>query len=125
MESTKLAFSLQELWDLTGIGKSLYYKVRRAGAGPKTFMVGGKVLVSREAALAWIKDREEEEAAKLLAASGAPVVALAPVLPAQDAAPAVRSSSIESPRLAAPRRTDFAPTFNRGNKGGMPGRRMF
>lgn len=40
------------------IGKSHYFNMRRDGLGPREMRVGGRVLISKEAAADWRKARE-------------------------------------------------------------------
>ena len=54
------AYSVVEFCRRHGFSPQLFYKNRKAM--PKTFRVGARVLVSREAAAAWRREREMESA---------------------------------------------------------------
>jgi hypothetical protein len=52
------AFSIAQFCRRHAISQSLYFTLQAAGLGPRTMKVGGRVLISREAARAWRRARE-------------------------------------------------------------------
>ena len=52
------AYSIEQFCQAHGISIDLYFKMRRQGLGPATMKVGGRTLISIEAAAAWRRDRE-------------------------------------------------------------------
>lgn len=52
------AFSISEFCRRNGISIQLFYKLKPQGLMPKTFRLGVRVLISREAAAAWRRERE-------------------------------------------------------------------
>jgi hypothetical protein len=57
-----LAFSVSEFCRLHSISVPLFYKLKAQGKAPKTFYAGVRQLISREAAAAWRRAREQETA---------------------------------------------------------------
>jgi predicted DNA-binding transcriptional regulator AlpA len=47
------AFSVLEFCQVHGISKSLFYKLRQEGRGPKTIKLGRRTLITRQAATEW------------------------------------------------------------------------
>jgi hypothetical protein len=56
------SMSLNDFCDRHGISRASFYLLKKAGEAPRLMQVGGRVLISREAAAAW---RREREAAQL------------------------------------------------------------
>ena len=54
------AYSLAEFCRPHGISLQLYYKLAQQGLAPKTFYVGSRVLISKEAAARWRRARERK-----------------------------------------------------------------
>ena len=54
------AYSIDEFCARHRISPQLFYKLRPQGLMPLTFNVGTRVLISREAAAAWRREREAE-----------------------------------------------------------------
>ena len=52
------AYSIDEFCARHRISPQLFYKLRPLGLMPATFNVGTRVLISREAAAAWRRERE-------------------------------------------------------------------
>jgi hypothetical protein len=52
------AYSVREFCTRHGISSQLFYKLKPQGLMPATFNVGTRVLISREAAAAWRRARE-------------------------------------------------------------------
>jgi predicted DNA-binding transcriptional regulator AlpA len=52
------AMSLGEFCSRHGISRSSFYLLKRAGEAPRLMQVGNRVLISREAAAAWRRERE-------------------------------------------------------------------
>jgi hypothetical protein len=63
------AYSIHDFCARHGISPQLFYKLKPLGLMPVTFNVGARVLISREAAAAW--RRERENAAQVTAESAA------------------------------------------------------
>jgi hypothetical protein len=53
-----LAFTVEEFCRQHSLGISTYYRLRQQGQGPQEMQVGGKRLISIEAAAAWRRSRE-------------------------------------------------------------------
>lgn len=49
----KQSFSIPEFCSTHGISRGYFYEMRKRGIGPKEMRVGGRVMISREAAAAW------------------------------------------------------------------------
>jgi hypothetical protein len=54
-----MALSIRQFVDSHGISIDSYFKMARAGIGPRVMKVGARTLISREAAEAWRRDREQ------------------------------------------------------------------
>lgn len=52
------AYSIDEFCARNSISRQLFYKLKPQGLMPKTFKLGARVLISREAAAAWRRARE-------------------------------------------------------------------
>jgi hypothetical protein len=52
------AYSIDEFCARHRISPQLFYKLKPQGLMPATFRVGARVLISREAAAAWRRERE-------------------------------------------------------------------
>jgi hypothetical protein len=52
------AYSVDEFCRRHGISPQLFYKLKPFGLMPRTFRLGARVLISREAAAAWRRERE-------------------------------------------------------------------
>lgn len=52
------AFSVDEFCRRHGISPQLFYKLKPQGLMPPTFRLGTRVLISREAAAAWRRERQ-------------------------------------------------------------------
>jgi hypothetical protein len=52
------AYSIDEFCRRHGISPQLFYKLKPEGLMPPTFRLGARVLISREAAAAWRRERE-------------------------------------------------------------------
>jgi len=50
----KLAYSVHDFCAATGISRAFLYDLWRQGRGPKRIHIGSRVLISHEAALAWL-----------------------------------------------------------------------
>jgi hypothetical protein len=57
----KAAFSIAEFCEAHGISIPTYYSMRRAGVGPAEMRFGHTVRISREAAAAWRRARENPQ----------------------------------------------------------------
>jgi hypothetical protein len=53
------AYSVEEFCARHRISSQLFYKLRPKGLMPVTFNVGTRVLISKEAAAAWRREREQ------------------------------------------------------------------
>jgi hypothetical protein len=52
------AYSIEEFCERHRISVGLYYKLKRRGLTPVEFSAGTRVLISRESAAAWRRQRE-------------------------------------------------------------------
>jgi predicted DNA-binding transcriptional regulator AlpA len=52
------AFTIEEFCKAYGISRALYYKLLKAGEGPRIAKIGSKTLISDEAAADWLRARE-------------------------------------------------------------------
>lgn len=62
MTANTLAQSVTDFCHANGISRSLFYKLQRAGAGPRLMKVGRRTLISAEAAADWRKAVEQTPA---------------------------------------------------------------
>jgi len=53
-----MAYSIRQFCQAHSISVDTYFRLQRAGLGPLTMKVGGRTLISVEAAAAWRRDRE-------------------------------------------------------------------
>ena len=58
------AYSIQEFCERHCLSRASFYNLAKIGKAPRVLRVGQKVLVSREAAEQWRRDREAESSAK-------------------------------------------------------------
>jgi len=58
MEISVCAQSIEDFCKSNGISRSLFYKLRRQGRGPRIVKVGRRTLISSEAASEWRKAME-------------------------------------------------------------------
>jgi predicted DNA-binding transcriptional regulator AlpA len=56
---TPLAFTIVEFCHLHRISRATFYNMVKAGVAPRVMVVGGRKLVSAEAAADWRKEREK------------------------------------------------------------------
>jgi predicted DNA-binding transcriptional regulator AlpA len=56
--AVRRAFTIQEFCKAYGISRALYYKLLKAGEGPRIAKIGSKTLISDEAAAKWLRGRE-------------------------------------------------------------------
>jgi hypothetical protein len=54
----RLAFSIVEFCALHRISRGYFYKILKQGLGPRIMTVGGRKLISHEAAADWRRERE-------------------------------------------------------------------
>lgn len=59
----KLAFSISEFCEYHGISRAHFYNIAKTGVGPRMMEVGGRKIISQEAAEAWRREREAASAA--------------------------------------------------------------
>ncbi len=57
---SKDAYSIPEFCQRLGISNSFYFKMQTEGRGPRVMRVGHRVLISKEAAAEWRREREQE-----------------------------------------------------------------
>jgi len=57
----KEALQVREFCFANGISRSLFYKLMSEGRAPRSFVVGRRRLISREAAAEWRKELEHAE----------------------------------------------------------------
>ena len=53
-----MAYSIRQFSQAHSISMDTYFRLQRAGLGPVTMKVGGRTLISVEAAAAWRRERE-------------------------------------------------------------------
>jgi predicted DNA-binding transcriptional regulator AlpA len=53
-----LAFSIHDFCELHSISRAYFYKLVKLGLAPRVMNVGGRKLISVEAAAAWRRERE-------------------------------------------------------------------
>lgn len=53
-----VVYTIEEFCELHRISRSLYFKLRKKGEGPRLMQVGKRVLISYEAAADWRRERE-------------------------------------------------------------------
>ena len=63
------AYSVAEFSKRHGISVSFYFKEKAAGRGPREMRLGTRVLISKEAAAEWRRERERTSAAAKVAAA--------------------------------------------------------
>jgi hypothetical protein len=56
------AFSIPEFCLRNGISSALFFKLARQGGGPRVMRVGRRTLITKEAAVAWRRERESASA---------------------------------------------------------------
>lgn len=56
------AFSIGQFCEAHGFSKAHYFNMKRDGKGPREMRAGTRVLISREAAADWRREREAEAA---------------------------------------------------------------
>ena len=67
-----MAYSIRQFCQAHSISVDTYFRLQRAGLGPAPMKVGGRTLISVEAAAAWRRDRElAAQEARLRKAAGA------------------------------------------------------
>jgi predicted DNA-binding transcriptional regulator AlpA len=57
----KNAYDIIEFCHLHSISRSGFYNSLKNGTGPRVMRVGSRVLISKEAAEAWRREREQEQ----------------------------------------------------------------
>jgi hypothetical protein len=60
--SERAAYTIPEFCSLHGFARRTYYKLKMAGLGPIETRLGKRVLISREAAAKWLREREAASA---------------------------------------------------------------
>ncbi|UWU94404.1 hypothetical protein [Bradyrhizobium sp. CB1015] len=58
-----MAYSIKQFCEAHNISVDTYFRMQRAASGPVTMKVGGRTLISVEAAAAWRRERETGTAA--------------------------------------------------------------
>ena len=53
-----MAYSIRQFCEAHSISVDTYFRIQRVGLGPATMKVGGRTLISVEAAAAWRRERE-------------------------------------------------------------------
>jgi len=51
-------FSINSFCEAYGISRALFYKLQNEGRAPKTFNLGRRVMISKDAARAWLSRME-------------------------------------------------------------------
>lgn len=55
----RMAYSIPEFCTANGISRAHYFNEKKAGRGPREMHVGARVLISKEAAADWRRQREQ------------------------------------------------------------------
>ncbi len=55
---TRDAFSISEFCRRHGLGRTSYYELKKTGEAPREMRIGGRILISREAAEQWRRRME-------------------------------------------------------------------
>jgi hypothetical protein len=63
-----MAYSIKQFCQAHNISVDTYFRIQRVGRGPATMKVGGRTLISVEAAAAWRRKREADTNAATVAA---------------------------------------------------------
>ncbi|TWI71316.1 hypothetical protein IQ16_02935 [Bradyrhizobium huanghuaihaiense] len=63
-----MAYSIRQFCEAHNISVDTYFRMQRVGFGPVTMKVGGRTLISVEAAAAWRREREAETSTRTVAA---------------------------------------------------------
>jgi excisionase family DNA binding protein len=61
-DANALAMSIREFARLHGISEDFYYQLARKGRGPAVMRIGGRTLITTEAAKAWREKMERQTA---------------------------------------------------------------
>jgi hypothetical protein len=56
------SFTIENWCNTRGLSRSMFYKMQKAGKGPRLHYAGNKPLVSPEADDEWLREREREAA---------------------------------------------------------------
>jgi hypothetical protein len=59
-EELSLAYTEEELWRAARISRSLYYKLQKAGRGPRVTRFGARKVILRESAEEWLRAQEAQ-----------------------------------------------------------------
>ncbi|PSO25214.1 hypothetical protein C7G41_29810 [Bradyrhizobium sp. MOS002] len=62
-----MAYSIRQFCQGHNISVDTYFRMQRVGSGPVTMKVGGRTLISIEAAAAWRRERESDAKASTAA----------------------------------------------------------
>lgn len=62
MDVTTEAYTVDEFCAAYRICRASFYNLQKSNLGPRIMRVGGRVLISKEAAAAWRREREGEAA---------------------------------------------------------------
>ena len=57
-QNTDAAFSIADFCAQHGISRALYYKLQAQGKAPRSFKLGRRVLITREAAREWLAEMD-------------------------------------------------------------------
>jgi hypothetical protein len=52
-------YSIKEFCEAHGISRTMYFKLKRKGQGPREMQIGARVVISLESAAAWRRAREQ------------------------------------------------------------------
>jgi predicted DNA-binding transcriptional regulator AlpA len=58
MDADPEAYTIEEFCEAHRFSRSMYFNLRKEGKTPREMRIGNRVVISREAAEAWRRDRE-------------------------------------------------------------------
>ena len=61
--SSREAFSVNDFCSAHSISRSFFYRLESKGLGPRTFKIGDRTLISKEAAAEWRAQLEQRQTA--------------------------------------------------------------
>ncbi|WP_224545599.1 helix-turn-helix domain-containing protein [Mesorhizobium sp. CA16] len=60
METLLPSYTIDEWCEIEKVSRTKFYRLRQLGTGPKLMRVGGRYMISHDAALAWREARTAE-----------------------------------------------------------------
>jgi hypothetical protein len=62
-DDTVVVYTILDFCRAFRLSRTGFYKLRVSGRGPRTMNLGGKVLITKQAATDWVREREAASAA--------------------------------------------------------------